>query len=745
MSAPTETIHVLHVGDPESVERVASGLERADDRFAVETATGLDETLETLDDDHDCVVSTYTLPDRTGIELLDAVRESYPHLPVVLLVADGSEDVASDAIAAGVTDYLQWEEGARAHATLAQRVATAVEEYHSRTELEANRERLSMFVEQSPLGVVEYDSEFRIVGVNDAAEEILGYTEAELRGETWEYLVTDDSYEDVDAVTSALANAEGGYHSVDENVRKDGELIVCEWYNHVITDDDGDVRAIFSQFQDVTDRRERERRIEALHEATRKLMGAATQEAVAEHAVETARDVLGLSINSVYLYDAESDALVPTAITEAALDVIGEPPVYEPGESLSWAAFEEDEVRVFEDVSTEPDRYNDDTAFGAEIILPLGDHGVMYVAATEPAAFDEADVTLARTLAANTEEALSRIDRERALRESRRRYRTFVDNFPDGAVFLFDEDLRYVLAGGTELDAFGHSPDEIEGATAHDLFPEERADELVDYYREALSGETHTFEQEFHGEHYRIQTLPVHGDDGEISAGIAVSQNVTERKRHERELARQNERLEEFASVVSHDLRSPLNVAEGRLELASEECDSDHLDEVASAHERMSVLIDDLLTLAREGEEAAELEPITLGVLARDCWRNVETETARLLADLDRVVEADRGQLQQLFENLVRNSVEHAGPDVAIRIGPLDDDGFYVADDGPGIPEDDRDDVFSAGFSTNDSGTGFGLTIVQRIAEAHGWTVEVTESEMGGAQFEIRGVEFVEE
>jgi signal transduction histidine kinase len=70
------------------------------------------------------------------------------------------------------------------------------------------------------------------------------------------------------------------------------------------------------------------------------------------------------------------------------------------------------------------------------------------------------------------------------------------------------------------------------------------------------------------------------------------------------------------------------------------------------------------------------------------------------------------------------------------------DDGFYVADDGPGVPEADRESVFESGYSTDREGTGLGLTIVQEIAEAHGWEVSVTDSESGGARFEITGVEF---
>jgi signal transduction histidine kinase len=73
------------------------------------------------------------------------------------------------------------------------------------------------------------------------------------------------------------------------------------------------------------------------------------------------------------------------------------------------------------------------------------------------------------------------------------------------------------------------------------------------------------------------------------------------------------------------------------------------------------------------------------------------------VVETDRAIEADRARLKQLLENLIRNGVEYAGPDVTIEVGDLDD-GFYVADDGPGIPPDERGDVFEAGYSSNQGG-----------------------------------------
>ena len=102
---------------------------------------------------------------------------------------------------------------------------------------------------------------------------------------------------------------------------------------------------------------------------------------------------------------------------------------------------------------------------------------------------------------------------------------------------------------------------------------------------------------------------------------------------------------------------------------------------------------------------------------------------------------ADERRLQRLFENLYRNAVEHGGEDVTVTVGDIDGEGFFVADDGPGIPPDERDRVFQSGYSGDEDGTGFGLAIVERIVEAHGWAIHVTESDTGGARFEITGLE----
>jgi PAS domain S-box-containing protein len=330
--------------------------------------------------------------------------------------------------------------------------------------------------------------------------------------------------------------------------------------------------------------------------------------------------------------------------------------------------------------------------------------------------------------------------RERKLKAVNSQYQTLIESYPDGAIFLYDTDLRVVRAGGSELSEVGLSREEIEETTPRDRYPPEIAEELVGTIENVLAGESHTFEQEYQGEHYRVQIVPVGMGQQEVTHAMAVSQNITDQTENRRELKRQNERLDEFASIVSHDLRSPLGVAEGHLELAAETCESDHLARATDAIDRSQALIDDLLALAREGDRVDETEPVEIAKVAERSWQTVETRQATLDADESGIIAADRNRLQQLFENLYRNAVEHGGDDVIVSVGALDD-GFYVADSGPGIPEADREDVFDAGYSTNEDGTGFGLRIVEQIAVAHGWEVAITESEEGGARFDITGVE----
>ena len=264
---------------------------------------------------------------------------------------------------------------------------------------------------------------------------------------------------------------------------------------------------------------------------------------------------------------------------------------------------------------------------------------------------------------------------------------------------------------------------------------------------------------------------------GELGQTIGYAQSAVQTQR---ELARQNERLDEFARMVSHDLRNPLTIINGRLELAKETDDPEHFAAIDRAAERMETLIDDMLRRARDAG-AENQRPVALTTVASRAWKQVATADGTLELGEDCMFQAEPGRLQQLLENLFRNSIEHGTggtqtvPEEAIERGTVDpgdapvdqrmgqqddagdpatgtddilvvrvgalDDGFFVEDTGPGIPAEERHNIFDYGYSTADSNTGYGLSIVAQIAEDHSWSLAVTESPEGGARFEITGVE----
>jgi len=229
-------------------------------------------------------------------------------------------------------------------------------------------------------------------------------------------------------------------------------------------------------------------------------------------------------------------------------------------------------------------------------------------------------------------------------------------------------------------------------------------------------------------------------DERLVDDVVDVTQNLgtlVQRKQAEETVKRRNRQLEQFTNVVSHYLRNSVYVAEIHLDFVARDSDDPHVGKVQHAHERMEELIEDVLTLARQGQSVIDRESLSLTDCVAQSWAMVDGDSASITIETNRTVRGDESRLKQLFENLFRNAIDHGPADVCVSVGETES-GFYVADDGPGIPPDDRDSVFGLGHTTHETGTGLGLPIVKEIADAHGWTVTVTESDAGGARFEFR-------
>jgi len=334
------------------------------------------------------------------------------------------------------------------------------------------------------------------------------------------------------------------------------------------------------------------------------------------------------------------------------------------------------------------------------------------------------------------------------LKQQRDRLADLLDAIPVPLVLVeFDQGEPIVkLPNQRFKQTFGFSGQELGGSSLDKLIVENTGSDKVheinnrlqqgEQVRQEVQRRTGDGEQRT----FLLNGSPLTDESDEI---LATYIDITDRKQMETELRRKTDELEDFANVVSHDLRNPLSVAIGHLDTIADEYDDPRIETVRSAHMRMQELIENILMLAKQGQKIEELESISLTDCVNESWVTAETENAALRIESDRTIHADGNRLRQLFGNLIRNAIEHGGNDVTVTVGTLDD-GFYIEDDGPGIPEEERTDVFEAGHTTTEVGTGFGLSIVKEIVEAHEWCITVTDGCEGGARFEITDVEIVE-
>lgn len=208
----------------------------------------------------------------------------------------------------------------------------------------------------------------------------------------------------------------------------------------------------------------------------------------------------------------------------------------------------------------------------------------------------------------------------------------------------------------------------------------------------------------------------------------------------EERLAAKTQRLDRFASLVAHEFRNPLAIAAGHLELcAPRESEEAHLQAARDAVDRMDRLTESILDLTSDSGLTDGTESVSVGYVARSVWDEYAPEPATLDCAEGIDVQADRDRLRTLFENIFDNAVGVGGPNVTVTVEELPDgSGFAVTDDGPGFDTADPTELFQYGATVENAGTGLGLALVRDIAQAHGWTIDVSSERGEGARFVFR-------
>ena len=338
--------------------------------------------------------------------------------------------------------------------------------------------------------------------------------------------------------------------------------------------------------------------------------------------------------------------------------------------------------------------------------------------------------------------------REQQYRRERDKFLTLFENLPNPVVHgeMVDGEPIIRQVNPAFEETFGYDAEEATGQNLDELtVPADKRSQARDINEQITATSRGRFEverQTADGPRHFVIDIVVQDPGAETPQGYAIYTDITKQTEQQAELERRNERLDQFASFVSHDLRNPLNTLLLSLDMVEKSYEGEEIERCQRAVQRMEQLLEDLLTLTRQGEDLQTTPAVDLEGVVDETWRTLTTGDAELRVDVDLGVRANTGRLKELLENLFDNAIEHGGPDVTITVGATDDtDGFYVADDGPGIPPEERESVFQAGYSNAADGTGLGLTIVRDVADAHGWSISVEESEQGGVAFRITGIE----
>jgi PAS domain S-box-containing protein len=428
----TEKTSVLHVDDdPDCLESVARAIERTDEAIDVHSVTdpGAARSRLAADADRiDCVVSEYDLPDTDGLALFEGLREIDPTIPFVLFTGAGSEAIAARAISVGVTDYIRKGAGIDGCEALAERVGGIVSKRRaasdrepepgpeSEPEPERKRtdDRYERIVETTDDVVYTLDTDGRFEFVNEAFVELTGYGPEEVLGRSAALMMDEADFERFENAIRALRTGPENQTTVEfEGITADGEVIPCE-DQVALREVDGEFRGTVGIVRDVTDRKERKGALRTLHEATREMMAADSRRAIGEIASETATEVLDLPMNGIHL-QGEDGGLAPIAVSQATRETLGEVPTIEPDTGIAWQVFVSGDPRAVGDVRETPGVLDPGTPIRSELYVPLGDHGVFVLSSTTVEDFAEADVALAKILAANVETALDRVEHERIL------------------------------------------------------------------------------------------------------------------------------------------------------------------------------------------------------------------------------------------------------------------------------------------------------------------------------------------
>lgn len=704
MGQSTLPIRVLHVDDnPEFAELVAEFLEREDDHLTVQTVTSASEGVDRLTEDSvDCVVSDYDMPGRNGIEFLETVRETHPDLPFVLFTGKGSEEVASEAISAGVTEYLQKESGTDQYAILANRIRNAVESRRAQQEVKHRERELRRIIDNLPHSLYVVDTDGRFVVVNETHARLHDTTVEALEGRNVDDILENGFCEQFwTDFREVVDTGEPTRRSEVEFTDPTGETHILDAQLLPYDSADTDKRTALGIAVDITERKKRTemlRRYETL--------------------VEEMED-------GVFMVDADGEYVF---VNETAAQP------YSPdkwiGRSVSALAnlgIVDDDVAAEHQAAIEPILTGEQER--AEHVMtvspPHVDDDVILETRFSDVTTDDGEILGA---VGTIRDVTERLERERKLRT----FQEAVEN-AGHAMYWTDADGTIEYVNPAFEDQTGYGADDVVGEPMEVLNSKTHSDSFYENIgktlRDGEQWEGELVNRGKNGERYTVHLTisPVFDDDG-IDRFVAVSADVTSRDHRKQQLA-------VLQRVLRHDLRNNLNEIVLAVQLierrTADDAVHDHLDAIKGTVDETLSLSQDINDVREifetDGESIKQVVDIAERIRSHVSTIRTERPDVDIAVDLpDEARVVSNELIDRAIRNVLQNAIEHNDAetpeiDITLRRRPETDEvAVRIADNGPGIPDEEIEVLTSEREDQLHHLSGFGLWLVQWVASLSG-------------------------
>ncbi len=594
------------------------------------------------------------------------------------------------------------------------------EQKEAQEKLKESEQKYRNLFEVGPHATFMLDKDGKFTDVNEFGCELTGYSKEEMIGtEVWDvdFFPQESKRKILEKFMEKLEHPEKRFSPYTVKViRKNGEVAYGEIDSKVIRKD-GEIKGVIGTTWDVTEHKETE---EALRESEERL----------STVVNSSKD--GILIHK----DGEIRFVNPIIPKE-----LGYPEEELLGMNIAKFIAPEDREKVLERYRA---RMDDENVKDPYEVMATRKDGSTFPVEVKSTLIEYQDEECALSFIRDISQ---RKEAEEKLEKIKERYRALFERSLD-AVYIHDLEGRFIDANQAALDLLGYEREEIEGLKISDLVGEDQLEKAFETLDEVLKTGTQDDITKFElktkdGREILMETKSsLIYEDEEPYAVLGIGRDITEREKAQ-------EREEFLHSLLRHDLKNKAQVVRGYLQLVEE---SDEIPEEVSTYIEKAVqenkesidLIQKVRLLMDAEEEKKEAVDIcsTLKEAVSANRSRAENQGMDMTFDkssMDCRVEAG-SLLKEVFSNLIENAIRHSSGSKIKISGRSEENSFVcrIEDDGEGIPEEKREDVFERGYTTDgERGTGLGLFLVKVLLESYGGEVQIRDSELGGACFEV--------